>query len=457
MNQTTRKKMSKQEENKVEKKQATKTVEVLKLAIHNGFNVLLTGRHGVGKTAIVRQALEELGLVWKYFSASTIDPWIDLVGIPYKGESGLMELLRPANLDFENIEVMFLDEYNRAPKKVRNAVMELIQFKSINGKKFPKLKAVIAAINPDDDEEMAYDVEKLDPAQIDRFHMTLPVKNAPCPYFFKNKYGSTGSLACGWWHNQNAKVRDIISPRRLEAGVMVFLANLDPQHVFDAKMVSIQEFTEALSRRDPVDILEEALSFTDIQKRELFADNNQFRHVENKLFATSGFIKGLSQFVPEAIIMKHLGKSTGTKFITYVSKNPGEYEKLIPILLSNESSYSGLVIDSFKAYQRSHGTTSGPASLARTVMIDGVKTKVDKMVVCFSGGLSSFTRVKATELLEAYGAKVISTPNFTLTHLVSTKTNSIKMDKAKKMKAMIISERTFMKMVQELDAGVKVY
>ena len=44
-----------------------------------------------------------------------------------------------------------MDEFSRAHKKVRNAVMELIQFKSINGRKFKNLKIVWAAINPDDD------------------------------------------------------------------------------------------------------------------------------------------------------------------------------------------------------------------------------------------------------------------------------------------------------------------
>ena len=127
----------------------TNNIDILKHAAANGFNVLLVGNHGVGKTAIVRTALDDLGLVWKYFSASSIDPWVDLVGVP-KEKDGVLELIRPATLDFENLQVIFLDEYNRAPKKVRNACMELIQFGSINGKKFPKLQLVIAAINPDD-------------------------------------------------------------------------------------------------------------------------------------------------------------------------------------------------------------------------------------------------------------------------------------------------------------------
>ena len=40
------------------------------------------------------------------------------------------------------------DELNRAKPKVRNAVMELIQFRSINGIKFNNLRMIWAAINP---------------------------------------------------------------------------------------------------------------------------------------------------------------------------------------------------------------------------------------------------------------------------------------------------------------------
>ena len=41
--------------------------------IENNLNVLLRGKHGVGKTAMVVDAFERNNLKYKYFSASTMD------------------------------------------------------------------------------------------------------------------------------------------------------------------------------------------------------------------------------------------------------------------------------------------------------------------------------------------------------------------------------------------------
>lgn len=45
-------------------------------------NVVFRGRHGVGKTTMVIDAFNRKKLKWLYFSASTMDPWVDLIGVP---------------------------------------------------------------------------------------------------------------------------------------------------------------------------------------------------------------------------------------------------------------------------------------------------------------------------------------------------------------------------------------
>lgn len=200
-------------------------VEKLKKYYDCEMNVLLTGEHGVGKTSIVKQAFEEKGLVlnesWLYFSGSTLDPWVDFIGIPkeveYNGKK-CIEIIPPkAFVDEGKIQAIFVDEFNRSPSKIRNALLELCQFKSINGRKFPNLKVVWAAINPED-EQNTYDVERLDPAHKDRFHANQIIVPYACDMeYFSNKYGNDiAAASINWWNDLPENIKKQISPRRLD-------------------------------------------------------------------------------------------------------------------------------------------------------------------------------------------------------------------------------------------------
>ena len=200
-------------------------VERLKKHFDVESNVLITGAHGVGKTSIIKQVFEDNGLVlnesWLYFSGSTLDPWVDFIGIPkeieYNGKK-CIEIIPPkAFIDEGKIQAIFIDEFNRSPSKIRNALLELCQFKSINGRKFPNLKVVWAAINPED-EENTYDVERLDPAQKDRF----PGNQIFVPYacdteYFNKKYGNDiATTSINWWNDLPENIKKQVSPRRLD-------------------------------------------------------------------------------------------------------------------------------------------------------------------------------------------------------------------------------------------------
>lgn len=203
--------------------------------IRNNYNVLFVGKHGVGKTSLVKSAFELAGLNWKYFSASTMDPWVDFIGVPKeKVEDGVsfLDLVRPRELEEDTLEAIFLDEFNRSHKKVRNAALELIQFKSINGKKFNKLRMIWAAINPEDDEGEEYDVEKLDPAQADRFHVKVEIPYKPSRAYFTAKYGRENSAAaCEWWNQLPKEIKNQVSPRRLDYALETFNLNGDLSYV----------------------------------------------------------------------------------------------------------------------------------------------------------------------------------------------------------------------------------
>lgn len=200
--------------------------------IKYGLNVILRGEAGCGKTTMVLDAFRRNDLKFKYFSAATMDPFLDFVGLPKEKtvefkdeETGVIksktyiDLILPREFADDQVEAIFLDEFNRAHKKVRNAVMELIQFKSINGREFKNLKIVWAAINPDDTtlENSKYDVEPLDPAQLDRFQVHVDVKYAPKFEYFQKRYGKQiAEVAIEWWNALPPETKKVVSPRRLD-------------------------------------------------------------------------------------------------------------------------------------------------------------------------------------------------------------------------------------------------
>lgn len=190
-----------------------------------GYNVLMSGHAGVGKTAVISEVFKDLK--WKYFSASTMDPWVDLVGVPRavsdeKRGGQVLELVRPEFVKADEIEAIFIDELNRAPDKVLNALMELIQFKSINGQKLHNLKVIWAAINPDDDEG-EYAVNKLDRALKDRFqvHIAIPYKLDEA--YFEMKYPAIGPAFCAWWNDLPDDLKKEVSPRRLDYAAEAYM------------------------------------------------------------------------------------------------------------------------------------------------------------------------------------------------------------------------------------------
>lgn len=193
----------------------------LRRYLNNGYNVLFSGEHGIGKTAIIKQVFEEAGLKWAYFSASTLDPWTDLIGVPKEivnpldPNTKVLGFIRPEMFENDVIEAIFFDELNRADTKVLNAIMELIQFRSINGHKLKNLKVIWAAINPDDDKG-TYNVGYLDPAQMDRFQVRIDLKTDIDTDFFKKKYPLIAGPCIQWWNEMPPDIRKEVSPRRLD-------------------------------------------------------------------------------------------------------------------------------------------------------------------------------------------------------------------------------------------------
>lgn len=238
--------------------------------LQNNLNVLVTGEHGVGKTAIIEETFQRNGLnmfdidtfdleenqdqmYYLYFSASTMDPFVDLIGVPRERTKDMkdgtkftyLDLLRPLPLALDRIGAIFMDELNRADPKVRNAVMEIVQFKSINGKKFHNLRVIWGAINPET-KEKTYDVERLDPAQVDRFHIHTEVDFKPDVGYFHRKFGEEqAKVALDWWNGITADMKTLCSPRRLDYAITIHNMGGSVRDVINKKL-SVKKLEETL-------------------------------------------------------------------------------------------------------------------------------------------------------------------------------------------------------------------
>lgn len=228
----------------------------------NKANVLLEGKHGVGKTNLVTATVEkhglELGETWLYFSCATLDPWVDLVGIPTKtvGEDGVtyLDLVRPKAFAYDQVQFIFLDELNRAPKKVMNALMELLQFKSINGKKFKNLKMVWAAINPaaTGSNDTNYHVEELDPAVLTRFQVRYSIPYQLSEDFFVKKHSKeTFSRLEPWWNSLPAKIKDEFPPRSVHYALQMMKIGGDVADCLP-RAIAKRHFLDAVTGKTPV-------------------------------------------------------------------------------------------------------------------------------------------------------------------------------------------------------------
>ena len=132
-------------------------------------NLMLIGRHGIGKSQIVTQFFRTQGeRVVTFFLGQMSDPG-DLIGLLYKDEkTGHSEFLPPYwwPLDGTSI-VLFLDELNRARPEILQSVMDLTLNRTLAGKTLPPGSRVISAINEGDE----YQLTDLDPALVSRFNL----------------------------------------------------------------------------------------------------------------------------------------------------------------------------------------------------------------------------------------------------------------------------------------------
>lgn len=115
-------------------------LDVTKFFIRSKQNIFLFGMRGVGKTHIAFQAAESFNLKINYINLSVIDR-CDLGGYPDINSPGnIINFKSPYYLpsidnDQSPDSILLLDEVDKAPPEITSPLLEILQFKKVNGKK----------------------------------------------------------------------------------------------------------------------------------------------------------------------------------------------------------------------------------------------------------------------------------------------------------------------------------
>ncbi|MBP5520431.1 MAG: AAA family ATPase [Treponema sp.] len=132
-------------------------------------NIMLVGKHGIGKSRILEDFFEARGeKVVTLFLGQMSDPG-DLIGLPHLDEkTGRTEFMLPYWFPTDQKPVvLFLDELNRARPEVLQTVMDLTLNRKLAGKSLPAGSRIISAVNGGSE----YQLTELDPALVSRFNI----------------------------------------------------------------------------------------------------------------------------------------------------------------------------------------------------------------------------------------------------------------------------------------------
>lgn len=147
----------------------SKELETLLEVTPSWQNIMLTGRHGIGKSQILTNYFESKGMrVVALFLGQMSDPG-DLLGLPTKDEAtGKTTFMPPYWFPVDGQPVvLFLDELNRARPEILQTVMDLVLNRKLAGRLLPEGSRIISACNDGDE----YQLTDLDPALVSRFNI----------------------------------------------------------------------------------------------------------------------------------------------------------------------------------------------------------------------------------------------------------------------------------------------
>lgn len=138
----------------LEKLNTKELAEHIGMSIQVGSNIAIFGRRGTGKTEISKQEIKKAGMHEVYINLSVLER-VDMGGYPNimgaNASNKFVDFLLPQfyepMLEGKKGVVALLDEVDKADPSLWAPLLEFTQFKSINGRHLPQLKAIIMTGN----------------------------------------------------------------------------------------------------------------------------------------------------------------------------------------------------------------------------------------------------------------------------------------------------------------------
>lgn len=132
------------------------------------YPVLIRGRHGIGKSELVYQIAEQLGMPVVERRVSNMTEG-DLLGLP--SIEGKTTTWNPPDFYLDactNPVILFLDEVDRGTPEVAQQIFEMTDSRKLNGHELHRDTLIFAAVNGGE-HASNYHVRDMDPAELDRW------------------------------------------------------------------------------------------------------------------------------------------------------------------------------------------------------------------------------------------------------------------------------------------------
>jgi hypothetical protein len=138
--------------------------DLVAASILTGDPVLFIGDKGTGKTYMMERIAEALNLKFMMYNCSSAN-FDDIVGFPIPNKETFTMDFMPTPTSIWGVNMVLLDEINRARLDIQNNYFQLIRNRSVQGKRVDTLRWVFSAMNP-----LSYaGTTPLDAALADRF------------------------------------------------------------------------------------------------------------------------------------------------------------------------------------------------------------------------------------------------------------------------------------------------